>query len=185
MCARAGADPILVRMVLVCVQTLVVPIIVGHNSSLNLRKMKKVFLFLIGVSCSLMLNAQQIVGGFACADPDAWFNKEIFFAVQNNCRDYYGWPMILTNVEFCVNGENWYKVDFWEYGKVVRIEDEMKKGTVVTMYYNGQYYYSWQCTEAEPALPEALLGICEGWVKRRTLKAIGKKAIKIIKKVKK
>ena len=45
--------------------------------------MKKVLLFVLICLSTLNMKA-QILGAFDCKDPDAWFDKEIYFIAQNN-----------------------------------------------------------------------------------------------------
>lgn len=51
--------------------------------------MKKLFLVLVLALSAISANA-QFNGHFYEADPDAWVDKEPFFACQNNCV-YNGW----------------------------------------------------------------------------------------------
>ena len=49
----------------------------------------------------------QFIGAFYEGDPDAWFDKEPFFACQNNYV-YYGYGQDLQNITVVINGTDVY-----------------------------------------------------------------------------
>lgn len=107
---------------------------------------------------SLCVNA-QFIGGFGCGDPDAWFDKEIYFYCQNQARNYYGYGVNLQNVSFVIDGETQIDVyGIWEYGDIIIIDKDNEvsfdKGSVVGVYVNGQYYGSWTCYQSDPTAIE-------------------------------
>ena len=102
--------------------------------------------------CTLFAKA-QVIGAFDCADPNAWFDKEIYFVAYNNMVNYWGYGMTLSNVQLCVNGKKWYYIDTWQYGTYATLENcGLDKGSIVKMYINGQCYAQWICSESQPSL---------------------------------
>lgn len=51
--------------------------------------MKK-FAFVFFLSLCTLFAKAQVIGGFDCADPNAWFDKEIYFVAYNNMVNYWG-----------------------------------------------------------------------------------------------
>ena len=108
--------------------------------------MKKFTLLLLLFCISICANA-QFVGGFYHADPDAWIDKEPYFACQNNCV-YNGWGQDIQNVTAVVNGEDVYSFPYiWEYGKFIMIGKSsginFSSGDVVALYVGNQCIGSW------------------------------------------
>ncbi len=85
-----------------------------------------------------MYNNNQFIGGFYHADPNAIFDKEPYFACQNNYV-YNGWGQNVQNVTIIVNGAHQYSFPYiWEYGKIITFGREngiyFKSGDTVTLY---------------------------------------------------
>lgn len=113
--------------------------------------MKKIVFSLLVLFSAICANA-QIYGTFGCKDPDAWFDKEIYFVAYNGFV-YYGYGQNLQNVQFRVNGKDWYTVAYWQYGTYATLEDaELEKGSTVEMYMNNQRIGYWVCSESQPSL---------------------------------
>jgi len=96
---------------------------------------KRCNILLVAILFSLFANA-QFLAGFGCGDPDAWFDKEIFFYCQNQATNYYGYGVNLQNVTFIINGELQLDVSgVWEYGDFIIIDKsndiEFEKGSIV------------------------------------------------------
>lgn len=115
--------------------------------------MRKIFLF-FALFCSIGIKA-QFVAGFGCGDPDAWFDKEIFFYCQNQAINGYGYGMNLSNTSFVIDGS--FQIDVsgvWEYGDFIIIDKangvEFKKGSTVALYVNGYYQGGWTCPTSNP-----------------------------------
>lgn len=113
--------------------------------------MKK-FLFSLLVFLFTICADAQIYGSFECKDPDAWFDKEICFVAYNGYV-YYGYGQNLQNVQFRVNGKDWYTVAYWRYGTYATLENaDLEKGSSVEMYINNQRVGYWVCNESQPSL---------------------------------
>lgn len=80
--------------------------------------MKRYLVTCILALTTILANA-QFNGGFGCGDPDAWFDKEIYFFCQNNASNgYYG--LNLSNVSLVINEETQVDVDgIWFYGDFI------------------------------------------------------------------
>lgn len=139
--------------------------------------MKKRFLIIFFSFCALFSRA-QVSGGFNCADPNAWFDKEIYFVAYNGMINYWGYGMNLSNVQLCVNGEKWFYLRTWNYGTYATLKDcGLEKGSVVKMYVNGQYYAQWVCNESQPSLSSVFYRAYHDY-------KISKRVYKFIKKIK-
>ena len=128
----------------------------------------------------------QFSGGFACADPDALFDKEIFFFCQNNATNgYYG--LNLQNISVVIDGET--QVDFsgvWTYGEYLFLgkSDGFKftKGSTAALYVNGVFQAYWTCYSSNPTTTEVIKNL---WKKKPRTGNMGKNALKVLRKVKK
>lgn len=135
-------------------------------------KKKKVLLFALFILISISAKSQytgQIVGGFGCGDPDAWFDKEIYFAAYHDVSVWDPWygglvQQSYNDVVLSVNNEYYYEFTGWQYNTYLIINDiKMDKGDVVSMYINGIYSGCWVCDQKQPTF------------KDRALKALDKK----------
>ncbi|MBO5921813.1 MAG: hypothetical protein J6Q48_05430 [Bacteroidaceae bacterium] len=82
--------------------------------------MKKIALLMFFACITIFANA-QFNGGFYHADPDAWIDKEPYFACQNNYL-YNGWGQNIQDVTAVVNGTDVYSFPYiWEYGTFIII----------------------------------------------------------------
>lgn len=106
--------------------------------------------------CSISMRA-QFSGGFGCGDPDAWFDKEIYFYCQNNVTNYYGYGQNLSNVSFVVyDGKDYSHFDYygiWTYQGLIFIDKEQfkfKKGCIVYLFLGDDCYGSWTCNTNNP-----------------------------------
>ncbi len=109
--------------------------------------MKKFVLTLLVVAFSAMCANAQFIGAFYEGDPDAWFDKEPFFACQNNYV-YYGYGQDLQNITVVINGEKHYSNSFiWRYGTYLYLgEDngfEFSSGDKVALYWGNQCIGTW------------------------------------------
>lgn len=115
--------------------------------------MKRLLFAIVCVFMAIVMNA-QFIGGFGCGDPDAWFDKEIYFYCQNNATTgYYG--MNLSNVSLIIDGETQVDVDgVWVYGDLLFLGADngfdFSKGTTISLYVNGYYQHTWTCSESNP-----------------------------------
>lgn len=117
--------------------------------------MKKFLLILLVVVSTVVAKA-QVFGEFSCKDPDAWFDTEIYFVATNEFV-YNGYPQNIRNVAFCVDGEDWYNLPFWQYGTFIQIDgSKMSKGSVVSMFVDNHYMCQWECTSAKPSFSERM-----------------------------
>lgn len=148
--------------------------------------MKKITLLFVLAFYTLSMNAQRIDGGFGCGDPDAWFDKEIFFWCENNATNYYGYGLNLSNVSLVVNGEDQYDVNgIWQYGTrlILDASNEIKfeKGSTVAIYVNGQFIQSWTCDQNNPTATDVIMRAYEEKPKGKVnLSGV----LKILKKIK-
>lgn len=147
--------------------------------------MKKIILLFMFALNILFVNA-QIAGGFGCADPDAWFDKEIYFWCKNNATNYYGYGLNLSSVSLVVNGEDQYDVDgFWQYGTYLFLDAsnniEFEKGSTVAIYVNGQYIDSWRCPTSNPTTTDVIM---HAFKKKPRGKMNLNGVLKILKKIK-
>ena len=134
--------------------------------------MKRVIIALIFIIAGFELVKAQIYAGYGCKDPDAWFDKEIYFVATNEYGD-------LSNVNFLVNRQDNYYIENWKYGETIQIDkSSMKKGSSVELYVNGKYVDSWYCSEDKPSLTEKI------WdnYNRSIIKGSVKLLLKIIRK---
>ena len=115
--------------------------------------MRKVFVFIL-LLCCLSIKA-QFVAGFGCGDPNAWFDKEIFFYCQNQARNGYGYGLNLTNISLVIDGDTQIDVSgVWAYGDFIILDKangvEFEKGSTVALYVNGYYQGGWTCQTSNP-----------------------------------
>lgn len=150
--------------------------------------MRKVF-FLLVLLYSINMSA-QFAGGFACGDPDAWFDKEIYFYCQNNVTNNYGYGQNLVNVFFVVyDGEEYhcFNSNFWGYRDFLFIDNrlfEFKKGNIVYLFIGEQCYGSWECYTSNPTTLETIKRLYEMKPNRPTkIKMDWKKLLKVLKKL--
>lgn len=114
----------------------------------------KRLLFAITFVCMAIIAKAQFVGEFGCGDPEAWFDKEIYFYCQNNATNgYYG--LNLSNVSLVIDGETQVDVDgVWVYGDLLFLDThngfKFSKGSTVSLYVNGYYQNSWTCPTSNP-----------------------------------
>lgn len=146
--------------------------------------MKKFLVIFLLVSSSIIANA-QFLGGFGCADPDVWFNKEIYFYCQNYANNgYYG--LNLSNVSFVINDLYPFDVDgVWVYGDYIFIgNDQIKfsKGDKVSLYINGYYQGSWECTTSNPSAIDVAKRIYKNKPRTR-MSGLGKSILKLVKRI--
>lgn len=148
--------------------------------------MKRILLIFAFV-LSYILTDAQFYGGFGCGDPDAWFNKEIYFYCQNVANNgYYG--MNLNNVSFVIDGTTQVDLDGqWLYQDVVFLGQDngfkFSKGSTVGIYVNGQYYGSWTCNSDNPSATDIAKRLWDN--KPRGRSNAGKSLLKLLRKVKK
>lgn len=151
--------------------------------------MRKIF-FILVLLYSINLSA-QFTGGFACGDPDAWFDKEIYFYCQNNVTDYFGYGQNLVNVSFVVNdGEDYHFFRYnytWQYRDVLFIDSrqiELKKGSTVYLFIGEECYGSWMCHTSNPSAIDTIKRIYEMKPKGPTkIKINWNKLLKYLKKL--
>lgn len=108
--------------------------------------MKKIALLMLMLSVTIFANA-QFHGGFYHADPDAWVDKEPYFACKNNYT-YNGWGQNIQNVTAVINASDVYSFpSVWEYDKFIIIGQEsgvnFSSGDVITLYCGNQCIGSW------------------------------------------
>lgn len=149
-----------------------------------MRQTLLTFLFSITVS---LANA-QFYGGFGCEDPDAWFDKKIYFYCQNKANNgYYG--LNLSNVSLVIDGETQVDVDgVWIYGDYIFLGPDngfdFSKGTTVALYINGYFQNSWTCPTSNPSAIEVAKRIWNNKPRGRS-NIGGKNILKILRKFKK
>lgn len=146
--------------------------------------MNRIILSLTLLLTALLSNA-QFYGGFGCADPDAWFDKEIYFYCQNNANNgYYG--LNFTNVSLVIDGTS--RVDLsgvWVYGDYIFLSAdsgfEFTKGSSVALYVNGYYQTTWTCPTSNPTTVDV---VKRAWKKKpRGKLGMGKQVMKILRKI--
>lgn len=108
--------------------------------------MKKSILLLLLFCMTICVNA-QFNGGFYHADPDAWIDKEPYFACQNNYV-YNGWGQNIQNVTAVVNGKSVYSFPYvWGYGQTIILGKEngleFSSGDVVSLYWGNYCIGAW------------------------------------------
>lgn len=141
--------------------------------------MKKIMMMLMACFFAMYAHA-QFFGAFYENDPDAWFDKEPFFACQNNYT-YYGYGQSLQNITVVVNSTDYYSFPYvWEYGAYIVLGKEngfeFSSGDQVAMYCGNQFIGSWTYQSASAYHGHRI----------RTGKSSGKilsKALKFIKKI--
>jgi hypothetical protein len=149
--------------------------------------MRKVVL-LFALLCSLSIKA-QFAAGFGCGDPDAWFDKEIYFYCQNQARNGYGYGLNLSNISLIINGNLQIDVSgVWEYGDFIIIDKangiEFEKGSTVALYVNGYYQGGWTCSTSNPSAWDVAKRIYNNKPRGRSNLNL-KGALKILRKFKK
>lgn len=108
--------------------------------------MKKFFLALVLALSAISVNA-QFYGAFYEADPDAWIDKEPYFACQN-MYVYNGWGQNLQSVMAVINESDVYSFpDVWVYGKFIVIDRncgvDFSSGDRVSLYVGEQCIGTW------------------------------------------
>lgn len=108
--------------------------------------MKKSILLLLFTCIAFYANA-QFYGGFYHADPDAWVDKEPYFACRNNFV-YNGWGQNIQNVTAVVNGSDVYSFPYvWAFGSVITIGEDngikFSSGDTVSLYWGNQCIGTW------------------------------------------
>ena len=108
--------------------------------------MKKIIILLIIILGTLNVNA-QFLGGFYHADPNAWIDKEPYFACKNTFI-YNGWGQNLQNIYVVINGSDIYSFPYvWEYGKYITIGKangiDFSSGDTVSLYWGNQCLGTW------------------------------------------
>lgn len=103
-------------------------------------------LFLI-IIVSVQIGYAQFVGNFGEGDPDAWFDKEIFFACQNQT------PYAYSNVILVVNNEKMYTYPYsWYSGYYLTIGKSngvsLSSGDKVDLWIGNQYIGGWYCPKS-------------------------------------
>lgn len=104
----------------------------------------------------------QIIAGFDCHSPNAWFDKEIFFVAHNNVSYYDPWygyvPNTFYNVYALVDGV-WYGLNGpWNYNTAIFIDNvKLDQGSRVDLYSNGQFLGAWVCNEKQPTFKDVAL----------------------------
>lgn len=114
----------------------------------------KILFSVIAFVCTISANA-QFYGTFGYGDPDAWFDKEIYFTCKNE-YSAYGYGQNLSNVSIVINEETQYNLSgIWGYGTYLyvgkEIGIELSGGDTVAVYVGNQYIDSWTCPSS--ALP--------------------------------
>ena len=141
--------------------------------------MKKLVMILVLVFTTLSVNA-QFFGGFYQADPDAWVDKEPYFACKNSYV-YNGWGQNLQNISVVINGTDVYSFPYvWEYGKFITIGKangiDFSSGDTVSLYWGNQCIGTWTYKPSS-ALPDIKIRGGKNAVK------ILKSALKYIKRI--
>lgn len=109
--------------------------------------MKNLVITLVFAFTTLSVSA-QFYGGFYHADPDAWVDKEPYFACKNSYV-YNGWGQNLQNISLVINGTDMYAFPFvWEYGKYITIGKangiNFTFGDTVSLYWGNQCIGTWK-----------------------------------------
>lgn len=157
------------------------------NSEDSIR-FKRTILLIILCIISIDISA-QFIGGFGCGDPDAWFNKEIYFYCQNQAVNYYGVGLNLQNVSFIIDGETQVDVSgIWQYGDYIILAEsdgfKFNKGSVVAVCVNGTCYGIWTCYSSNPTASEIVRRALKNKTKGR-LNINAKNVMKVLRKFKK
>lgn len=100
--------------------------------------------------CITACTNAQFSGGFYHADPDAWFDKEPYFACRNLFAPY-GWGQNFQNVTAVVNGSEEYSLPgVWTYGTWITLGKDsgvdFESGDTVSIYIGGYYVDTWKYT---------------------------------------
>ena len=111
----------------------------------------------------------QFNGGFGYGDPDAWFDKEIFFSCQNNYKDA-GCGQDFSNVTLVVKGSPYKLSGVWNYGSYISIGKnngvKFSTGDKVELYVNNKYIASLTCPK-QPTMHLKMKGsgkiLKKGW----------------------
>ena len=148
--------------------------------------MKRLYFAFLLIITSLLANA-QFFGGFGCADPDAWFDKEIYFYCQNNANNgYYG--LNLSGISFVIDGQTQIDIDgTWLYGDYIFLSKDhgfdFSKGSTVALFVNGYYQNTWTCPTSNPTAVDVAK---KAWQKKpRVRSGLSTKSIlKILRKFK-
>lgn len=108
-----------------------------------MKKLVAIFLMMFTIS---FVNA-QFIGGFHQADPDAWINKEPYFACKN-VYTYNGWGQNLQNIYIVINETDvYFYPHVWEYGTYITIGKEsginFSSGDVLSLYLGDKCIGTW------------------------------------------
>ncbi len=108
--------------------------------------MKKLILLVLLTCVSFSADA-QFFGAFYQADPDAWIDKEPYFACKNSFV-YNGWGQNLQNVTAVINGTYVYSFPYvWGYGHYITLGKangiDFSSGDTVSLYWGNQCIGTW------------------------------------------
>ena len=150
--------------------------------------MKRTLLLFAFLFISTIASA-QFTGGFGCGDPNAWFDKEIYFWCQNKASNgYYG--LNLQNISIVIDNKT--QIDFdgvWVYGDYIFLGKDdgcnFDKGSTVSLYVNGYYQHTWTCLTSNPTTTDVIKRLWDNKPKGRIKSNIGKNVLKILRKIKK
>lgn len=123
--------------------------------------MKKIIIIALFVLIAISVRG-QIIAGFNCHSPNAWFDKEIYFVAHNNVCYYDPWygniPQTFYNVYAQVDGV-WYGMNGpWYYNTAILIDNvKLNQGSQILLYSNGQYLGTWVCYEKQPTFKDVIL----------------------------
>ena len=145
--------------------------LVGMKSMEHIRLFFIITLFFIPIS-----TIAQFKGGFGYGDPNAWFDKEIFFSCQNNYKRA-GQGQNFSNVTLVVKGVPYRLSGVWNYGCYISIGNdngiEFSTGDKVELFINDKYIASWTCPK-QPTMHLKMKGtwklLKKGWTKMKKVK---------------
>ena len=93
----------------------------------------------------------QFYGTFYHADPDAWMDKEPYFACLNSYT-YYGYGQDLQYVRVIVNEDEYQFSHVWKYGTYITVgyEDgiDIAAGDVISLYVGNVFIGTWIYNES-------------------------------------
>ncbi|WP_287679451.1 hypothetical protein [Bacteroides sp.] len=109
--------------------------------------MKKLIIVSILMLVTIGVKAQFFMGGFYSGDPDAWIDKEPYFACKN-LYVYNGWGQNLQNISAVINGTDVYSFpNVWLYNSYITIGREngidFSSGDKVSLYWGNQCIGTW------------------------------------------
>lgn len=92
----------------------------------------------------------RLEGYFCCTDPNAWFNKNIFFYAKNIGFAIHD-VLIVVN-----NNSHHFKYDYWSNGSEIVIDEsegvKFDNGSTVVIYSKGIRIGEWHCTMENPTI---------------------------------